>query len=195
MAYGWRPTPSTRHPSRNTPSPRAASMNPDHRLARAREVPARGPDAARAAGARGPAARRRRVFKPGGARLATFAVLPLIPGGADGVTKLLVVGAEELILRTTFRRGRVPGEGLHCGVPGGPRGAQGGLAPRAGRPPRVPAAHAHERLRRRRRRRADGVLVPAAPGCRTSTKRGRLGGLRRGALAASSAARNSPGRC
>ena len=31
------------------------------------------------------------------ARLATFAVLPLIPGGADGVTKLLVVGAEELV--------------------------------------------------------------------------------------------------
>ena len=30
------------------------------------------------------------------ARLATFAVLPLIPGGADGVTKLLVVLAEEL---------------------------------------------------------------------------------------------------
>ena len=34
------------------------------------------------------------------ARLATFAVLPLIPGGADGVTKLLVVGAEELVLRS-----------------------------------------------------------------------------------------------
>ena len=32
------------------------------------------------------------------ARLATFAVLPLIPGGADGVTKLLVVVAEELVL-------------------------------------------------------------------------------------------------
>ena len=31
------------------------------------------------------------------ARLATFAVLPLIPGGADGVTKLLVVGVEELV--------------------------------------------------------------------------------------------------
>ena len=41
-------------------------MNPDHRLARPREVPARGPDAAGAAGARGPAARRRRL-PPGGA--------------------------------------------------------------------------------------------------------------------------------
>ena len=50
------------------------------------------------------------------ARLATFAVLPLIPGGADGVTKLLVVGAEELILRTTFAADAFPGEGLHCGV-------------------------------------------------------------------------------
>ena len=50
------------------------------------------------------------------ARLATFAVLPLIPGGADGVTKLLVVGAEELILRTTFAADAFPGEGLHCGA-------------------------------------------------------------------------------
>ena len=28
MAYGWRPTPSTRHPSRNTPSPRACEHEP-----------------------------------------------------------------------------------------------------------------------------------------------------------------------
>ena len=47
------------------------------------------------------------------ARLATFAVLPLIPGGADGVTKLLVVGAEELVLRSAFGGGGAfPGEGL-----------------------------------------------------------------------------------
>ena len=50
------------------------------------------------------------------ARLATFAVLPLIPGGADGVTKLLVVVAEELVLRSTFGGGVFPGEGLHCGA-------------------------------------------------------------------------------
>ena len=50
------------------------------------------------------------------ARLATFAVLPLIPGGADGATKLLVVLAEELVLRSTFGGGGFPGEGLHCGV-------------------------------------------------------------------------------
>ena len=52
------------------------------------------------------------------ARLATFAVLPLIPGGADGVTKLLVVGAEELVLqRAAFGGGGAfPGEGLHCGA-------------------------------------------------------------------------------
>ena len=50
------------------------------------------------------------------ARLATFAVLPLIPGGADGVTKLLVVVAEELVLRSTFGGGTFPGQGLHCGV-------------------------------------------------------------------------------
>ena len=50
------------------------------------------------------------------ARLATFAVLPLIPGGADGVTKLLVVVAEELVLRSAFGGGAFPGEGLHCGV-------------------------------------------------------------------------------
>ena len=49
------------------------------------------------------------------ARLATFAVLPLIPGSADGATKLLVVGVEELVLRSTFG-GAFPGEGLHCGV-------------------------------------------------------------------------------
>ena len=50
------------------------------------------------------------------ARLATFAVLPLIPGGADGVTKLLVVVAEELVLRSTFGGSAFPGEGLHCGL-------------------------------------------------------------------------------
>ena len=50
------------------------------------------------------------------ARLATFAVLPLIPGGADGVTKLLVVGAEELVLRVVFGGRAFPGEGLHCGI-------------------------------------------------------------------------------
>ena len=50
------------------------------------------------------------------ARLATFAVLPLIPGGADGVTKLLVVGAEELVLRSTFGGGAFPGERLHCAI-------------------------------------------------------------------------------
>ena len=51
------------------------------------------------------------------ARLATFAVLPLIPGGADGVTKLLVVGAEELVLRSTFGGGGAfPGESVHCAI-------------------------------------------------------------------------------
>ena len=49
------------------------------------------------------------------ARLATFAVLPLIPGGADGVTKLLVVAAEELVLRSTFG-GAFPGESVHCAI-------------------------------------------------------------------------------
>ena len=49
------------------------------------------------------------------ARLATFAVLPLIPGGADGVTKLLVVVAEELVLRSTFG-GAFPGESVHCAI-------------------------------------------------------------------------------
>ena len=49
------------------------------------------------------------------ARLATFAVLPLIPGGADGVTKLLVVGAEELVLRAAFG-GAFPGESVHCAI-------------------------------------------------------------------------------
>ena len=49
------------------------------------------------------------------ARLATFAVLPLIPGGADGVTKLLVVGAEELVLRSVFG-GAFPGESVHCAI-------------------------------------------------------------------------------
>ena len=50
------------------------------------------------------------------ARLATFAVLPLIPGGADGVTKLLVVGAEELVLRVVFGAGGFPGESVHCAI-------------------------------------------------------------------------------
>ena len=51
------------------------------------------------------------------ARLATFAVLPLIPGGADGVTKLLVVLAEELVLRSTFGGGGAfPGESVHCAI-------------------------------------------------------------------------------
>ena len=50
------------------------------------------------------------------ARLATFAVLPLIPGGADGVTKLLVVGAEELVLRVVFGGGGFPGETVHCAI-------------------------------------------------------------------------------
>ena len=50
------------------------------------------------------------------ARLATFAVLPLIPGGADGVTKLLVVGAEELVLRAAFGRSAFPGESVHCAI-------------------------------------------------------------------------------
>ena len=50
------------------------------------------------------------------ARLATFAVLPLIPGGADGATKLLVVGAEELVLRSTFGGGAFPGESVHCAI-------------------------------------------------------------------------------
>ena len=50
------------------------------------------------------------------ARLATFAVLPLIPGGADGVTKLLVVGAEELVLRVVFGAGGFPGENVHCAI-------------------------------------------------------------------------------
>ena len=83
---------------------------PEHRLARPREVPARGPDAARAAGARGPAARYRRIPPSGAPR--DVRGLPLIPGGADGVTKLLVVGAEELRrpARAAF------GEGLHCGA-------------------------------------------------------------------------------
>jgi alpha-1,3-glucosyltransferase len=48
------------------------------------------------------------------ARLATFAVLPLIPGCADGVTKLLVVLGEELVLRAAFGGGAFYGEGLHC---------------------------------------------------------------------------------
>ena len=50
------------------------------------------------------------------ARLATFAVLPLIPGGADGVTKLLVVLAEELVLRNAFGGGAFPGESVHCAI-------------------------------------------------------------------------------
>ena len=50
------------------------------------------------------------------ARLATFAVLPLIPGGADGATKLLVVGAEELVLRVVFGAGGFPGESVHCAI-------------------------------------------------------------------------------
>ena len=50
------------------------------------------------------------------ARLATFAVLPLIPGGADGVTKLLVVLAEELVLRAAFGGGAFPGESVHCAI-------------------------------------------------------------------------------
>ena len=50
------------------------------------------------------------------ARLATFAVLPLIPGGADGATKLLVVGAEELVLRVVFGGSAFPGERVHCAI-------------------------------------------------------------------------------
>ena len=50
------------------------------------------------------------------ARLATFAVLPLIPGGADGATKLLVVVAEELVLRAAFAADAFPGESVHCAI-------------------------------------------------------------------------------
>merc|ERR1711965_1220328 len=159
-------------------------------LARPREVPARGPDAARAAGARGPAARRRRV-PPGGAPRDVRGAAPDSGrrGRRDQAARRGRRGAD---ITHYIRRGRVSGRGVPLRRPGGPRGAQGSLAPRAGRPPRVPAAHAHERLRRRRRRRADGVLVPAVVERGAATKRGRLGGLRRGALAAASAGETAP---